>query len=115
MTTPLRNGAFPQSAVGLSRRDWLAASALGFGQLALQGMLADEVQAAGGEPLATRTSHFPATARQVIFVFMHGGISHVDSFDPKPKLTEVRVCPHGESAGLSLEVPEARPEWTRSE
>jgi hypothetical protein len=93
MTTPLRNGAFPQSAVGLSRRDWLAASALGFGQLALQGMLADEVQAAGGEPLATRTSHFPATARQVIFVFMHGGISHVDSFDPKPKLTEMNGQP----------------------
>jgi hypothetical protein len=93
MTTPLRNGAFPQSAVGLSRRDWLAASALGFGQLALQGMLADEVQAAGGEPLATRTSHFPATARQVIFVFMHGGISHVDSFDPKPSRSRSSSLP----------------------
>jgi hypothetical protein len=93
MTSPLRNGAVSQSAVGLSRREWLAASALGFGHLALQGLLADPAQGAVAEPLATRQPHHPATARQVIFVFMHGGISHVDSFDPKPKLTEMNGQP----------------------
>ncbi|MDB5295431.1 MAG: hypothetical protein JWO31_1414, partial [Phycisphaerales bacterium] len=38
------------------------------------------------DPLAPRTSHFPARAKNVIFLFMTGGVSHVDSFDYKPKL-----------------------------
>ena len=38
------------------------------------------------DPLAARTSHFPAKAKQVIFMFMTGGVSHVDTFDPKPAL-----------------------------
>jgi hypothetical protein len=60
----------------------LRSSALGFGWLALRGMLADEARAAEAQP------HFAPRARNVIFCFMDGGVSHVDSFDPKPKLAE---------------------------
>ncbi len=44
-------------------------------------------RAADADPLAPRPSHFPAKAKHVIFLFMTGGVSHVDTFDPKPKLT----------------------------
>jgi hypothetical protein len=37
-------------------------------------------------PLAPRAGHFPAKAKQLVFVFLTGGFSHVDTFDPKPKL-----------------------------
>ena len=45
------------------------------------------VQANDGDPLAAKPSHFPARAKRVIFLFMSGGVSHVDTWDPKPKLT----------------------------
>lgn len=38
------------------------------------------------DPLLPKNSHFPAKAKNVIFLFMTGGVSHVDTFDPKPKL-----------------------------
>ena len=60
----------------LSRREMLRASALGFGSIALSGMLAEAQE---------RTHHRPR-AKNVIFCFMDGGVSHVDSFDPKPVL-----------------------------
>ncbi|MBM4096133.1 MAG: DUF1501 domain-containing protein [Planctomycetes bacterium] len=59
------------------RRDWLRGSSMGFGWLAFNGLLADR---AGAE-----THHAPK-ARSVIFCFMDGGPSHVDTFDPKPML-----------------------------
>jgi hypothetical protein len=66
--------------------------ALGFGSVAFLDLLASESlrarDAAAGNPLAPRPAHFQARARRVIFLFMHGGVSHVDSFDPKPKLAE---------------------------
>jgi len=53
----------------------------------LQELLADDsVPGAVNDPLAAKKSHFPAKARQVIFLFMTGGVSHVDSFDHKPRL-----------------------------
>jgi Protein of unknown function (DUF1501) len=61
----------------------------GFGQLALMGMLAAANRAAGGgliNPLATRPPLFRPRAKRVIFLFMHGGPSHVDTFDYKPLL-----------------------------
>ncbi|MBS0204938.1 MAG: DUF1501 domain-containing protein [Planctomycetes bacterium] len=51
----------------------------------VQQLLADD-SAAPSDPLAPRESHFPAKARHVIFLFMTGGVSHVDSFDHKPRL-----------------------------
>jgi len=64
----------------MTRRDALKAAACGFGYLALAGMSA---QAAGaGRP----GPHFPPRAKRVIFLFMQGGVSHVDSYDYKPRL-----------------------------
>lgn len=80
----------------ISRRDWLQRSACGFGNLALLGLLAQEARGATGaetNPLLPRSSHFPATAKRVVFLFLHGGVSHVDSFDPKPKLAELNGQP----------------------
>jgi hypothetical protein len=65
----------------------LAASANGFGALALAGLLAEDVQAAPAG-IALPQPHFAPRAKNVIFLFMDGGVSHVDSFDPKPKLDE---------------------------
>ena len=74
----------------LSRRRMLKRSALGFGHLALTAMLADQATAAAvdpSHPLAPRSPHFPARAKRVIFLFMKGGPSHIDTFDHKPKLS----------------------------
>ncbi len=81
-----------QSVPPVTRRDWLRQSAAGFGYLALAGMLnaeqrslrAAEVDPAN--PLAPRPPHFPPRAKRVIFLFMHGGPSQVDTFDYKPLL-----------------------------
>jgi hypothetical protein len=69
----------------LSRRRMLQQSAAGFGALAFAALLADEAKAAA-EPLAPRLPHFAPRARRVIFLFMKGGPSHLDTFDPKPRL-----------------------------
>lgn len=72
-----------------SRRDLLYKSASGFGLMALQGLLQEGVSAAPPKsinPLSTKAPHFKAKAKRVIFVFMHGGPSQVDTFDHKPLL-----------------------------
>ncbi|MBM4005781.1 MAG: DUF1501 domain-containing protein, partial [Planctomycetes bacterium] len=52
-------------------------------------LLSDEAPSAvNDDPLAARPPHFPAKAQRVIFLFMSGGVSHVDSWDPKPKLVK---------------------------
>jgi hypothetical protein len=71
----------------LSRRELLRASALGFGNLAFLGLLANEANAQSKNPLAPKSPMYPARAKRVIFVFLHGGPSQVDTFDPKPLLT----------------------------
>lgn len=75
----------------LSRRQALKKSAAGFGALALASLLADGTSAAKAtgvvNPLAARSPHHPPRAKRVIFLFMSGGPSQVDTFDPKPLLT----------------------------
>ena len=66
----------------LSRREWLCRSANGFGGLALLNMLARQ-----GDAGAIRAPHFAPKAKAVIFLFMDGGPSQMDTFDPKPRLT----------------------------
>lgn len=70
-----------------TRRDLLKATSCGFGYLALAG-LANQAAAATGfqGPLAPRPTHFGARAKRVIFMFMQGGPSHLDTFDYKPEL-----------------------------
>src|ERR1700682_6086392 len=75
----------------LSRRELLRVSSTGFGSLALAGLLADEARAAtigsgAASPLAVKPPHFAPKAKRVIFLFMHGGPSQVDTFDYKPLL-----------------------------
>jgi uncharacterized protein DUF1501 len=70
----------------MTRREMLRQSSIGFGSLALAGLLADREADAGASPLAPRPPHFPARAKRVIFLFMHGGPSQVDTFDYKPRL-----------------------------
>ncbi len=67
----------------LSRRDLLFKAGHGFGAVALSSLL----QGAGSSPLAPRPPHTMPRAKAVIYLFMHGGTSHVDTFDPKPELT----------------------------
>ena len=71
----------------LSRRELLQVSSAGFGSLALAGMLGQEqLRAAAPSPLSVKPPQFPAKAKRVIFLFMHGGPSQVDTFDYKPLL-----------------------------
>src|SRR5437773_616699 len=71
----------------LSRRDVLKTASCGFGYLALARLCSQQTQAEGFEnPLAPKQPHFPAKAKRVIFLFMQGGPSHVDTFDYKPQL-----------------------------
>src|SRR3979411_954818 len=68
-----------------SRRELLIQSGGGFGALALAGMLEAASQ---HNPLAPKPPHFAPRAKAVIHLFMHGGVSHVDTFDPKPELAK---------------------------
>jgi len=78
-----------------SRRAMLRAAGCGFGYLGLAGLLAEtqKLSAAGlpsidpANPMAPRAPHFAPKAKRVIFLFMHGGPSSVDTFDPKERLT----------------------------
>ena len=76
----------------LSRRDLLKRSGMGFAGLSLAGMLAEQagtgVAQAASSPMAPRIPQFAAKAKHVIHIFCNGGPSHVDTFDPKPKLLE---------------------------
>ncbi|MCA9215382.1 MAG: DUF1501 domain-containing protein [Planctomycetales bacterium] len=72
-----------------SRRQLLQRAAGGFAGIALHAMLADELVAVAAktiDPLAARPPHFSPKAKRVIFLYMTGGVSHVDSFDYKPSL-----------------------------
>jgi hypothetical protein len=72
----------------VSRRELLKTASCGFGYLALAGLAAEAAAAESNNPLAPKAPHFPAKAKRVIFMFMQGGPSHVDTFDYKPMLTE---------------------------
>jgi hypothetical protein len=78
----------------LSRRELLKRSGMGFGSLALAQLLAgsgslEAAEASGAaSPLAGKAPHFAPRAKRVIHLFMNGGPSHVDTFDPKPELTK---------------------------
>src|SRR5689334_7509679 len=75
-----------------SRRDFLLKAGGGFGALALSCLLRRDGLAAAEEPanpLAPKTPPLKARAQAVIFLFMEGGPSHLDTFDPKPELTRL--------------------------
>ena len=81
--------------LALTRREFLSRAGMGLGALGLaalcgqEGLLAPSASAAGHvSPFAPKQPHFPAKAKRVIHLFMNGGPSQVDTFDPKPKLAE---------------------------
>ena len=78
---------FGSQPIGISRRALLKDAACGFGYLAFAG-LASQAAAAEPNPLAAKLPHFAARAKRVIFMFMHGGPSQVDTFDYKPALAK---------------------------
>src|SRR5262249_46713864 len=86
-----------------SRREFLERSGLGFGALAASFLLARDGFAAPsvapGNPFAPKPQHFKAAGKSVIFLFMHGGPSHVDTFDPKPLLAKLDGKPVPPSFG----------------
>ena len=85
----------------ISRRRYLLQSALGFGSLALGGIVAAEEQKKpNGEP------HFQPKAKRVIWLFMRGGVSHMESFDPKPALNKFAGKSIGDTPHASVLEPE---------
>ncbi len=84
----------------LTRRDILVRAGHGFGALALGHLLArDGAAKMRVNPLAPKPSHFPAKAKSVIFLYMVGGPSHIDTFDPKPALKKFEGQPLPASFG----------------
>src|SRR5262245_4410128 len=73
------------------RRAFFRDAFCGFGSLALASLLNEERLHAGDarDPLAPKQPHKPAKAKAVIFLFMAGGPSHIDTFDPKPLLNKL--------------------------
>ncbi len=77
-----------------ARRRFLQDAFCGFGTLALASLLhEDRLRAARPDPLAPKSPHAPAKARAVIFLFMAGGPSHLETFDPKPLLNKLHGQP----------------------
>jgi hypothetical protein len=84
-----------------SRREFLRQAGGGFGAVALAWLLhQDRLRAdATANPLAPRPPHFAPRARRVIYLFMHGGPSHLETFDPKPDLQRLAGQPLPDSFG----------------
>ena len=72
-----------------SRRDFLFRTSAGLGSIALSALLNQDRAAAG--ILAAKPQHHPAKAKACIFLLMDGGPSHIDTFDPKPKLQQLHM------------------------
>lgn len=91
----------------LSRRQWLQQANCGLGALALSGMLVDDSNAAkrseSASPLAARPPHFAPRAKRVIHLFMNGGPSQIDTFDPKPHFEQLHGKPLPDSVKSQLQ------------
>ena len=103
-----------------SRRSLLRRTALGFAALGCNALLAEQDGADAADPTAPKSPHFAPKAKNVIFLFMHGGPSHLDTFDPKPRLKldegkpmpikrEVSFTPPDEVGGLMASPFEFQP------
>src|SRR5882724_2244081 len=81
--------------IDLTRRDFLVSTARGIGGLAFasllagDGLLAADPKKTEFNPFALKPPHFAPKAKQCIFIYMEGGVSQLDLFDPKPKLNEL--------------------------
>ena len=84
-----------------TRREFLNQAFCGFGSIAFSSMMFQERlrAASAANPLAPKAPHFPAKAKAVIFLFMAGGPSHLETFDPKPLLNELNGQPRPREFG----------------
>jgi hypothetical protein len=89
-----------------SRREVLARASNGFGLMALSALMADKSYAAPALEQHARSLKYKARAKNVIFCYMSGGVSHVDTFDPKPMLTKM--------AGQPMPVPVQRTQFNNN-
>jgi hypothetical protein len=77
-----------------TRREFLYSLGASVGSVAFSSFLSGDLQAAaekGASPMAPKTGHLPAKAKNCIFLMMEGGPSHIDTFDPKPKLSDLHL------------------------
>jgi hypothetical protein len=95
----------------MTRREMLRRCSCGFGYLALTSLFADVARAATvaeNNPLAPKKPHLPPRAKRVIFLFMPGGPSHVDTFDPKPLLKRDHDKPYSLPGSEGAASPSAK-------
>ena len=91
----------------LSRRDMLRTASCGIGYLALADLCARAATPDPANLLGAKPPHFPPKAKRVIFMFMAGAPSHVDTFDYKPRLQTDNGKPADKGKGLEGVVPHA--------
>ncbi len=96
----------PEIQSAISRRRFLQRQALGFGGLALGSLLQQDGFGAEAWTAPDRMPHFAPRAKSVIWLFMRGGVSHMESFDPKPELTELAGKTIAETPYASVQDPE---------
>src|SRR3954465_5549636 len=97
---PFLNEINQQSLLGVTRRQFLGRASVGIGGLGLASLFRGDLFGASAvavNPLAPRPPHFPARAKRAIYIHMAGSPSHLDLFDPKPKLKELNGQPCPES------------------
>ncbi len=110
-----------QQTIEHTRREFLTTTANGLGMMALGSMLtadgilspASAAGLASADPLLPKQPHFPAKAKNCIFIFMEGAPSQVDLFDPKPKLNELHGQPLPESMTKNVRFAFLRKETAR--
>lgn len=95
MTTARKYHCGRFAAAPCTRRQMLQQVGMGFGAVAFSGLLAEEGRAEGDGPFAVKPQHFPAKAKNIIYLYMDGGPSQVDTFDPKPELDKYNGKPFG--------------------
>jgi hypothetical protein len=103
------------------RRRFLTGTAGGIGLAALAALLGNDCSAAeetaanadASGPLAPHAPHFTPTARNCIFIYLYGGVSHLDLYDPKPKLTELHGQPLPDSIAGNLQFAFVKKESAR--
>src|SRR5690242_142326 len=88
-------GHYPRAK---TRREFFTRAGSGLAAVALAQMTQESALAApGDDPLSPKAPHFPPKAKSIIWLFIEGGPSHIDLFDPKPKLLELQGQPLPES------------------
>lgn len=87
----------------ISRRRMLASAGTGLGMLGLHALMADDSGASIASPLAPKSPHFPAKAKRIIHIYLNGGPSQVDTFDPKPMLAKYDGKPLPSDSKFSTE------------